>query len=62
VEQDEVKSIQSEIAAKRSLFPRFVSLGGWVFMSLKTGLLHDLSAADLAQIDHIEDKGLFLVK
>ena len=32
---------------------------GWVFES-PSGTRHDLSAADLAQLDHIEREGLFL--
>ena len=58
--ETEENSIQREIDAKRKLWPSFVSLGCWKFISLKTGNIYDLSAADLEQIDKIESEGLFI--
>ena len=54
------KQIQHQIDAKRRLYPLgWVSLGDMVFMA-PGGSIHDLSAADLNQLDKIEREGLFL--
>lgn len=38
----------------------FICAGNWLFE--KDGIVYDLSAADLSQIDRIEKEGLFIVK
>lgn len=37
----------------------FTHVAGWYFA--KRGVVYDLSAADLSQIDRIEEEGLFVV-
>jgi len=54
------KSLESEEKAKIKLWPNFIPFGGWKFMSLKTGKIHDLSAANLDCMDRIESEGLFV--
>ena len=50
-----------QINAKRLLWPNFISLDDWKFMSIKSGKMYDFSAADLSQIDRIETEGLFVI-
>ena len=54
------KSFEREIQAKRELWGKgWTSLGCWRFMA-PGGTIHDLSAADLSQVDWIEREGLFI--
>lgn len=55
------RDIARQIAAKRALLDKgWISLGAWIFIS-PSGTWHDLSAADLTQLDRIEREGLFVV-
>ena len=57
--EDTEKSLEREIAAKRELWGKgWTSLGCWIFLS-PSGTKHDLSAADLTQVDRIDSEGLF---
>lgn len=57
--ESQESSIQREIAAKRQLWPNYVPVGCWRFMNINTGVVRDLSAADLSQIKRIEQEDLF---
>ncbi len=48
-----------EDKAKEILFPNYVPLGDWRFMSVSSGIIRDLSAADLDKMDYIEQHNLF---
>jgi hypothetical protein len=53
---------QRRFAAVERLLPMgFRPLGGWLFRKDATGITYDLSAADLGQIDRIEQQGMFMV-
>ena len=55
-----IQSLEREIRAKRELWGKgWTSLGCWRFMA-PGGTIHDLSAADLTQVERIEKEGLFL--
>lgn len=58
--ENEDKSVRRECEAIAKLAAQFKPLGNWLFKSNKTGNVHDLSAADLDQIDRIESEGLFV--
>jgi hypothetical protein len=45
--------------AKVKLTPNYVHNGNWRFKQVSTGIVRDLSAANLDQINVIEDKNLF---
>ena len=46
-------------ATKKLILLNFVPFGSWLFF--KGGNIYDLSAADLGQIERIENEGLFIV-
>lgn len=54
-------NLMRQIQAARQLWPDFITLGDWKFMSINTGKIHDLSAADLNQIKRIEEESLFVI-
>lgn len=55
-----VKSLHRELLAAHELLKHgFTPMGNFLFY--KNEKVYDLSAADLSQISHIEEKGLFLV-
>ena len=59
---DKEGSLAREISAKRDLFLLgWICLGCWQFLS-PSNTQHDLSAADLTQLDRIDKDGLFLVE
>jgi len=59
--EDSEKRSQREIDVKRFLFNKgWVSLGCFIFLS-PSNTKHDLSAADLNQVNRIEKEQLFLV-
>ncbi len=51
--------LQRQIEAKRKLYPNYVSLGDWKFMNINNGKVRDLSAANLDEIETIEEQDLF---
>lgn len=56
-----LKSTERRLAATDTLRGTgFYPIGGWLFM--KNGIAYDLSAADLSQIDRIENEGMFVVE
>ena len=57
--ESETNSIQRQIEAKRKLWPNYVSLGDWKFMNINNGKVRDLSAANLDEIETIEEQDLF---
>lgn len=58
--ESETNCLQRQIEAKRKLWPNYVSLGDWKFMNINSGKVRDLSAADLNQMERIEQEDLFL--
>ena len=57
---DSDRELIRQVKAKRELFRKgWICLGVWKFMSPR-GSVHDLSAADLNQLDRIEREGLFI--
>jgi hypothetical protein len=61
MDYNEEVELAREIKEKRALWHKgWVSLGGWRYIA-PTGTIHDLSAADLEQLERIEKEGLFLV-
>ena len=55
----EAKRERLKKATKKLMLLDFVPFGGWLFF--KSGNVYDLSAADLNQIERIENEGLFIV-
>ncbi len=51
--------LQRQIEAKRKLYPNYISLGDWKFMNINNGKVRDLSAANLDEIETIEEQDLF---
>ncbi len=51
--------LQRQVEAKRKLYPNYVSLGDWKFMNINNGKVRDLSAANLDEIETIEEQDLF---
>ncbi len=55
----ETNCLQRQIEAKRKLYPNYISLGDWKFMNINNGKVRDLSAANLDEIETIEEQDLF---
>ncbi len=57
--ESETNCLQRHIEAKRKLYPNYISLGDWKFMNINNGKVRDLSAANLDEIETIEEQDLF---
>ncbi len=57
--ESETNCLQRQIEAKRKLYPNYISLGDWKFMNINSGKVRDLSAANLDEIETIEEQDLF---
>lgn len=54
------KCLVRQMKFKQKLWPEYKSIGNWRFMNVRTGVVRDLSAANLDEMALVEERNLFV--